>query len=118
MRAPHVRGVRHHRRVHAVEDAGRHEPALADPQLLGRTADHDQAQGVFRQRAGERAGGQQARRPGEVVPAGVADLGQRVHLGQQRRAPGRRAAPRHEGGLQPRHRLLDREAARARDRLE
>ncbi len=109
VRAPHAGGVGHQRDVDVGEGAGLDEPPLAEPDLLRRAADHVQAQRVGGQHRCERGCGEQRRRPREAVPAGVADLRQRVHLREQGDAQRRRVAAvrRDEGGVHPGDGRLD-----------
>src|SRR5689334_8514124 len=106
--------VDHHGRVHLLEHARVHETDLARAALLGGRADD-----VDASREGERAqrgrdGGPGAGPGGgdHVVPAGVADVRQRVVLGHDRDG-GAGAGPRDggpEGGGQPAHPALHRRA--------
>ncbi len=112
VRAPHVGRVRHQRDVGVAEHPGLDQAPLAHADLLGRAADHDQAQRRAGQRRRERLGREQARGSGQVVAARVADPGQRVHLGEQRRTQRRPgvAPARDERGRHPGHARLHREA--------
>ena len=115
MGAPHVGGVGHHGRADPVEHAAFHESPLADAGLLGGAAHHEHVPRVLGQRLRQRRGRQQARRPREVVPARVPDLGQRIHLGQQRHREARPARSQ-EGRLHPRDARLDGKSARRQPR--
>ena len=114
VRAPHVRGVRHHApRARPSKTPAATSRRLPIPSSSAGQPTTTRLDGVVGQHRGERAGGEQARRAREVVAAGVADLGQRVHLGEQRRAPARRcrAAPRRRSRA-PRSRARSRSRAR------
>jgi hypothetical protein len=96
-----VTGVEHQGRVHVVEHAGLQLDDLAPGALLAGRADHPQRAGRLRQGLQQRGGRADPAGGDEVVPAAVADAGQRVVLqqvGDDRRAV---AVLRHERGVQP-----------------
>ena len=95
----HACGVDHHGRVDALEGAPLGQEHLAAAALLGgRPHDDDPPAELLRERRGGEAGAQ-ARRGDDVVPAAVADLGQRVVLAQDGDGGALRTGPRHEGGV-------------------
>ncbi|WP_376699947.1 hypothetical protein, partial [Streptomyces cacaoi] len=97
----HGAGVAHHREVHPVEDAAlqRMDPAAAA--LLRRGAEHRDAQAEFVGDRGRSGGGADGARGDHVVPAGVAEPGQRVVLGAHAHVQRARVEGGGERGGQP-----------------
>ena len=77
----HGHGVRHHRDIDVGERALVHHDHLAAVHLLGRRAEDDDARVGRVDRLDERDGRPDACRRDQVVPAGVADVRERVVLG-------------------------------------